>query len=114
LGPTETLFQIWLAEEIASVLTAGGLQVVSSHQEGRRCSLSENGCVDLIFAYLDGIDVQTLYELGWARQRNIPVVCFSEKPNPNDEALKMVRGSGAIVTGDFSTAIYQTHWAALS
>ena len=56
----------------------------------------------------DGLDSGTLFEIGYARKMNIPVVVFVQ--SETDESLKMLRGSGCEVIHDFATAVYRLRW----
>lgn len=63
-----------------------------------------------MLALLDGADPGTLFEVGWATHAGIPVVALAE--NGSDHAWTMVRGTGATVVSDLSTALYAAVWAA--
>ena len=69
-----------------------------------------NGC-HAMFAAVDGSDAGTLFEVGHARCRNIPVVVLAEQAT--EEELKMLRGTGCELHRDFTTAIYSAAWAAM-
>lgn len=82
----------------------GGDEVAAADVEGLdRC--------DGVLALLDGSDPGTLFEIGWARKMNIPVVAYSSRPN--SAQWTMLRGTGCTVTDDFATAIYHATWAAM-
>jgi len=61
-------------------------------------------------AVCDGMDPGTVFEVGYARAKDKPVVVYCE--NEVDERTKMMRGSGCIVSDDFVSAIYQALWVA--
>jgi nucleoside 2-deoxyribosyltransferase len=61
-----------------------------------------------MFAIIDGIDSGTLFEVGYARARGLPVYALAQAVTPED--LKMVNGSGCLVFDDFVTAIHHTAW----
>jgi nucleoside 2-deoxyribosyltransferase len=65
---------------------------------------------DRVLALADGADVGTIFEIGYARARNVPVVVFSTTLGP--EELKMLVGSGCTLCDDLCTAIYRTGWTA--
>ncbi|MNG23475.1 Nucleoside 2-deoxyribosyltransferase [compost metagenome] len=65
---------------------------------------------DLVFAIGDGLDSGTIYEIGYARALNKPVVVYAE--NESEENMKMMEGSGCILSKDYVTAIYKAVWAA--
>jgi nucleoside 2-deoxyribosyltransferase len=64
-----------------------------------------------MIAIVDGEDAGTLFEIGYARDRGIPVVVLSENPRP--EAMTMLEGSGCRITHDLASAVYHAVWAAL-
>lgn len=72
-----------------------------------------NGLADAtaVLALLDGADAGALFETGWATHAGIPVVGYAE--TSGDHAWTMLRGTGAVVVDDLSTAIYQAAWKAL-
>ena len=63
---------------------------------------------DRVLAILDGIDSGTLFEVGYARARGVPVYALAQAVAPED--LKMVKGSGCRVFDDFVTAIHHAAW----
>ena len=65
-----------------------------------------------IFGLLDGADAGTLFEMGYAAARGIPMVGYAE--HPEREEYKMLRGLGAFITDDFSTAVYHAIWAGMT
>jgi hypothetical protein len=69
-----------------------------------------SSCASLL-AILDGGDIGTAFEVGWATHAGIPVVALAE--TPNDHAWTMIRGTGGQVTSDLSSAVYGAAWAAL-
>jgi nucleoside 2-deoxyribosyltransferase len=65
---------------------------------------------DLLFAVGDGMDAGTLYEIGYARALEKPVVMYCE--NESDEDKKMMSGSSCVMCKDYTTAIYSALWEA--
>jgi nucleoside 2-deoxyribosyltransferase len=63
---------------------------------------------DAVFAILNGLDAGTVFEVGYAVKKGIPVVCFAQ--NVAEESLKMVEGTGCEVVDDFVSALYRTIW----
>ena len=61
-----------------------------------------------VLALIDGADVGTIFELGYAHAKGIPVVAFAQ--SMNEEDMKMIVGSGAHVVSDFTTAVFMTAW----
>lgn len=64
-----------------------------------------------VLALLDGGDPGTIFETGWATRANIPVVGFTARPEWHDWTT--LRGTGAVVVSDLTSAIYCAAWAAL-
>ena len=53
-----------------------------------------------------------MFEVGYARALNKPVVVYSERHR--DESVKMMEGSGCIMCDDFTTAVYSALWEAVA
>lgn len=117
-GPFFTLSQRWLIEEANDVLHRLGVSVFSPlHEVGMPGDAAAIATLDLaglrdctaVLALIDGEDAGTMFELGYARNLDIPVVAFSESPRP--ESLTMLIGTGCDLTDDFATAVYRAIWA---
>ncbi|MDO8473396.1 MAG: PfkB family carbohydrate kinase [Dehalococcoidia bacterium] len=115
-GPFFNLTQRWLVEEARNHLLAQGMDVFSPlHDIGSGPAETVvsadleglHGC-DRVLALVDGGDVGTIFEIGYARAKHIPVVAFAQNTSEGD--LKMLSGSGCIIVNDFVTAIYHTSW----
>lgn len=119
-GPFFTLAQLWLVDQARSSLQQFGLSVFSPYHDvgyGGAMDVVEPDLdalrkADLVLAIVDGLDSGTLYEVGYARARDIPVVIYCE--NESAESLKMMEGSGCIVRDDYVSAVYQTLWKAMA
>lgn len=117
-GPFFTMGQRWLVEEARMALTSQGLEVFSPFHEvglGHANDVVPKDLAaiegsDIVFGIVDGLDSGTLFEIGYARSRNIPVVAFAEREEGQD--LKLLQGSGCRVESDFTTAVYRTNWTA--
>lgn len=117
-GPFFTLAELWLVDEARSNLLSLGLNVFSPyHDVGRGTAedvvqrdLDGLDLCDVVFAIVDGLDAGTLYEIGYARSLKKPVVAYAE--NESMEDLKMLVGSGCIISEDYVSGIYQALWAA--
>jgi len=115
-GPFFNLPQRWLVDEARNHLLSQGLEVFSPlHDIGTGpaemvASADLKGLVgcDRVLALVDGCDVGTIFEIGYARANNIPVVAFVQNTSEGD--LKMLAGSGCFIVKDFVTAIYHTSW----
>jgi nucleoside 2-deoxyribosyltransferase len=68
-----------------------------------------NEC-DAMLALIDDDDPGTIFEAGYATSMGIPIVGYGEQGNA--DGRKMLRGSGASLYTDLSTAVYQAVWAA--
>jgi nucleoside 2-deoxyribosyltransferase len=115
-GPFFTTAQQWLVDEARYALSELGAKVFSPIHEIGEGPPSEVGPADifalehchLVFALVDGIDAGTLFEIGYARARDIPVVCLAESVDA--KSLTMLLGSGCEVFNDFATSIYAACW----
>lgn len=117
-GPFFTLSQLWLVTQAWGDLSAAGLKVFSPYHDVGRGSANDvapkdlKGLdeADLVFAIGDGMDPGTTFEVGYARKQDKPVVFYCE--NENDEAKKMIVGSGCQVRNDYVSAVYEAIWQA--
>jgi nucleoside 2-deoxyribosyltransferase len=117
-GPFFDLAQVWLVEQARANLQDMGLRVFSPHHDIGLGS-AEDVVVkdieaiqesDLILAITDGLDPGTIYEIGFARAINKPVIIYSERHY--GESLKMMEGSGCTICLDYTSALYSTLWEA--
>lgn len=119
-GPFFTLGQLWVIEQARNCLRDMGLNVFSPyHDVGHgpadrvvRQDVEGIHKSDVVLAIGDGLDSGTIFEVGYARARGIPVVFYAE--NESQEDLKMMEGTDCFLRDDFVSAIYQTVWAAVS
>ncbi|HEX8546765.1 MAG TPA: PfkB family carbohydrate kinase [Cytophagaceae bacterium] len=115
-GPFFSMAQRWLIEQCRNQLLKFGLDVFSPYHDvglgvpEHVVSLDIDALndADIVLAVLDGLDTGTIFEIGFAKSRNIPVIVFAE--SQEGEAFTMIKGSGCIIESDFSTAIYKTVW----
>ncbi|WP_353232405.1 PfkB family carbohydrate kinase [Pseudomonas helleri] len=120
-GPFFTLGQLWMIEEARNHLLSMGLNVFSPYHDvgagpaedvvGPDLDGIHNS--DVLFAIVDGLDTGTVFEIGYARAvvKPKPVVVYAE--NESEEDLKMMTGSGCMMSKDYVTAIYKAAWAAI-
>ncbi len=115
-GPFFNLGQRWLVDEARRCLLDLGLEVFSpvhdvgpgpAEQVAPQDIQALNGC-DRVFAILDGADSGTVFEVGYARAKGIPVYALAQ--SVCEEDLKMVVGTGCQVRHDFVTALHHTAW----
>jgi len=115
-GPFFTLGQLWVVEQARNCLLDMGLDVFSPYHDvgpgpaemvvGKDIEGIHRSQVMLAIA--DGLDSGTVFEVGYARSRGIPVVMYAENVSPED--LKMMEGTDCFLRDDFVSAIYQTAW----
>jgi nucleoside 2-deoxyribosyltransferase len=116
-GPFFSMAERWMIEETRNVLSGQGLSVFSPLHDVGRGPASQVGPADVkgiegssvMLALLDGRDVGTIFEVGYARKKGIPVIGLAE--NVSAEDLKMFLGTGCEIVDDFATAIYKTVWS---
>jgi len=108
----------WLVDVVRDALHDLGVQTFSPlHDVGRGdekvAELDLKGLRDCssMLALLDRCDVGTVFEAGYAVGRRIPVIGFTH--DPSSPALKMLRGAGAELVSDLSTAVYRAAWAGM-
>jgi nucleoside 2-deoxyribosyltransferase len=63
-----------------------------------------------VLALVDGLDTGTVFEIGYARSLDKPVVVLAQ--STPEEPLKMLAGTACDVVPDFVTALYRVAWAA--
>ena len=117
-GPFFTMPEYWLVDSIESAVRdlgasvfsplheigLGGDEVVAKDVAGlREC----NG----VLALLDHLDPGTVFEIGWATRFGLPIVVYIARGH--SEGLKMIRGTGAEIYDDLSTAVYRAIWRAM-
>lgn len=115
-GPFFNIGQRWLVDEARRALKELGLKVFSPIHDGGGgpgekvgpADLEALDECDLVFALLDGMDSGTLFEVGWARHKKIPVYALAQ--SASEEDLKMVIGSECRVFPDFVTALHHAAW----
>ena len=118
-GPFFNMQQRWLIEEIRNNLMGYNIEIFSPFHNIGRGLASEVVHRDIeginqskvMLAALDGLDSGTIFEIGYARAKNIPVVIYVE--NESEEDLKMMEGTGCDIESNYTTAIYKTIWYAL-
>lgn len=106
----------WRVDEVRDALQDMGFKVFSPIHDVGIGPAEEVAPADLfgleqsgvVIALLDGLDPGTVFEVGYARAKDIPVVIVAESVNP--ELLTMLIGSGCEVTTDLSTGIYAVCW----
>lgn len=115
-APFFTLGQRWLVDEARQGLTELGIDVFSPvHDVGHGpakvvadADLKALDECDRVFAILDGLDSGTIFEIGYARARGIPVYALAQSVGVED--LKMIIGSDCRVFDDFVTAMHHVAW----
>ncbi|MCQ4313906.1 PfkB family carbohydrate kinase [Pseudomonas stutzeri] len=118
-GPFFTLAELWMVGQARRDLIDMGLDVFSPYHDvglGTAEDVVEKDLegvrdCDVLFAIGDGLDSGTIYEIGYARALNKPVVFYAE--NESDQDKKMMKGSDCRITDDYVSAVYQMVWEAV-
>lgn len=116
-APFFNLGERWIVEEVRDQLLHLEVPVFSPlHDVGvgpgdivAKADLAGLDECSVVLAILNGGDAGTIFEIGYAVAKGIPVVALAQNTRPED--LKMPIGSGCRVYDDLVTAIYQTIWA---
>ncbi|GAA3968037.1 PfkB family carbohydrate kinase [Mucilaginibacter dorajii] len=115
-GPFFNMAQRWMIEQFRVQLRNFGLDVFSPYHDVGLGNATQvvpldieaiKNC-DIVLAIVDGLDAGTLFEIGFAKSLNLPVVVFVE--DEKSEALTMLKGTNCLFEKDFSTVIYKTVW----
>jgi nucleoside 2-deoxyribosyltransferase len=115
-GPFFTSAQQWRIDEARESLKDMGFSVFSPiHDVGpggakdvAPADIEAINTSGLMLAIMDDLDPGTIFEIGYARAKDIPVVVVAECVTEKD--LTMILGSGCDVTDDFTTGIYAACW----
>jgi hypothetical protein len=117
-APFFSLAQRWLVELVRdSLLGLGGRVFSPLHDVGRgedevaQKDLEGLDSSTAVLALLDDVDAGVLFESGWARRGEMPVIVYTE--HTADARLKMVRGSDSEICDDLSSAVYRALWASM-
>jgi len=116
-GPFFNMGQLWVVMQARTALLNQGLKVFSPLHDVGLGSGVDVAPADLeglerstvVLAIVNGVDPGTIFEIGYARAKGIPVIIFVQ--NEKAENLKMFEGSKCDIFDDFSTAIYHAAWA---
>lgn len=116
-GPFFNTAQLWLVDEILRRLENFSIDVFSPFHDvglngnGKNVAVEDlaglEGC-DLVLAIIDGNDPGTCFEVGYARQKGIPVIALCERV-PEFEQTMFV-GTDCQIHGDLMTALYACAW----
>lgn len=117
-GPFFTMAERWLITQARASLVGQGLRVFSPWHDVGCGAAADVAPADIkalrrsavVLAIVDGVDAGTVFEIGFARALNIPVVVFVQ--NEHSGTLKMFDGTGCEICNEFVTAVYRTAWAA--
>jgi hypothetical protein len=115
-GPFFSIAQRWLVNTLREGLNDLGAKVISPlHDVGfgpshnvAHADLEYLAKANGVIAILDELDPGTLFEVGYANARGIPIVGFAS--HVADEDLTMVTGTGIPIFKDLSSAAYQSIW----
>jgi hypothetical protein len=115
-GPFFTFSQRWLIDQIRTSLLGFNLKVFSPwHDVGHGIAqdvvskdLEALDSSSLVYAVIDGLDSGTLFEVGYAVKKGIPVIAYVENESP--ESVKMIEGTNCTIERDLTTSIYRCYW----
>lgn len=115
-SPFFDLGQRWMVEEARSLLREMGVRLFSPLHDvgpgpGSVVALQDLAGLDAsnaVLAILNGADVGTVFEVGYAVAKGLPVVALAQ--NMRAEDLKMIEGSGCTVVEDLVSALYHVVW----
>lgn len=115
-GPFFNLAQQWQIEETYFLLQHFGLKVFSPFHaigDGPANVVAKADIEGLensrfVFACLDGFDPGTVFEVGYANSKGIPVLGYGRDLPESD--LVMFHGLGCEIISDFTSAIYRASW----
>lgn len=117
-GPFFTVAERWLIDTVRDELTSLGVEVWSPvHEVGHggdevaEADLDGLRISDAVLALLDHSDPGTVFEVGWAVRRGIPIVGFGTAFEK--EGAKMLTGTTVEMHRDLSTACYRAAWASM-
>lgn len=119
-APFFSIPQLWWVSQVREILRAFGANVFSPyHDVGlarnsnfavAKADLIGLARADVVFALIDGHDPGTIFEIGYARKKGIPVICFRSEPSiPHHET--MISGSACRIFSDLGSAIYHAVWS---
>jgi len=116
-GPIFTMSEIWMIDQVADALTGLGLPVFSPYRDvgfGLADKIVSGDLDGLeqataVFACIDGTDPGTMFEIGYAVKKGIPVICLSQNPKQSDLTM-MIGSANCHIHDDISTAIYHAAW----
>lgn len=115
-GPFFDTAQQWIVDEVREALIDMGFKVFSPiHDVGEgpaheiaQADLAGLEKCSLVLAILNGMDAGTLFEIGYARAKDIPVIAVAETMKETD--MTMITGSGCELVHDLTTAVYRACW----
>ncbi|HCE53646.1 MAG TPA: hypothetical protein DER05_01035 [Lutibacter sp.] len=122
-GPFFSISERWLINELRNILINFGNKVFSpfhdvgiihsgyiNEQATNIASKDLEGIIkcDTVLAVINGLDVGTFFEIGYAKSLNKKVVILAQDIKEKD--LTMLIGTECEITDDFSTAIYKASW----
>lgn len=117
-SPFFGLGQEWLVDLVRhALIELGGQPFSPLHDVGRggpEVAQKDLDGIDrsaAVLALVDGLDVGTIFEIGYAVRCGKPVVAYLDPQRSED--LTMLVGSGVEITDDLSTAVYRSVWRAM-
>lgn len=119
-GPFFNGAQLWWVSHVRDVLFDLGLEVFSPYHDvgfvgaGNADVAAQDlkalDSCDVVLALLDGFDPGTLFEVGFARSKGIPVIGLQTEGTIRTHET-MLLGTGCTLYDDFGSAAYQAYWS---
>jgi nucleoside 2-deoxyribosyltransferase len=117
-GPFFNSSQRWLIRSARDALREQSVEVFSPYHDVGYGSAADVVPADIeairactvLFALFDGLDSGTVFETGYARALEKPVIGYSQ--SESSENLKMMEGTDCEIYSDFVSAIHRAVWAA--
>lgn len=119
-GPFFNTAQLWWVGHAREVLLDLGLEVFSPYHDvgfvgagntdAAEQDLKALDSCDVVLALLDGFDPGTLFEVGFARSKGIPVIGLQTEGSVRTHET-MLLGTGCLLYDDFGSAAYQVYWS---
>jgi hypothetical protein len=111
-GPFFSIHQLWFINEIRNILNRKNINVFSPYHDvgfgvAEKVVAKDLRAIEkskVIFAILDGMDTGTIFEIGYARSLNIPVIVYAQVIPKRD--LTMLIGTDCHIFNDLTTAVY--------
>jgi nucleoside 2-deoxyribosyltransferase len=118
-GPFFTMAQRWLVDEAKKALEGLGVPVFSPIHDVGTGSAQFVATEDLVglqnarvvYAFGDGRDLGTIFEVGYGSANGKDIVCYAERLSTYETT--MLVGTGCLISNDFASSIYHAAWMSI-